>query len=120
MKEGLQKFLMPRELQKLTGLTLQSRYVVEGNLSGRHRSPLRGASTEFADHRAYFPGDDPKRLDWKVLGRTDRYFIRRAFEQTARPGRAAPARDPGFFDPDDERACDAPVAPAASSRSASS
>jgi len=82
MKEGLQKFLMPRELQKLTGLTLQSRYVVEGNLSGRHRSPLRGASTEFADHRAYIAGDDPKRLDWKVLGRTDRYFIRRYEDET--------------------------------------
>ena len=77
MKEGIHKLLMPRELQKLSGLTLQSRYVVEGNLSGRHRSPLRGASTEFADHRAYMPGDDPKRLDWKVLGRTDRYFVRR-------------------------------------------
>jgi uncharacterized protein (DUF58 family) len=82
MKEGLQKFLMPKELQKLTGLTLQSRYVVEGNLAGRHRSPLRGASTEFADHRAYIPGDDPKRLDWKVLGRTDRYFVRRYEDET--------------------------------------
>ena len=82
MKEGLQKFLMPKELQKLTGLTLQSRYVVEGNLAGRHRSPLRGASTEFADHRAYIPGDDPKRLDWKVLGSTDRYFVRRYEDET--------------------------------------
>lgn len=82
MKEGVHQLLLPRELQKLAGLTLQSRYVVEGNLSGRHRSPLRGASTEFADHRAYIPGDDPKRLDWKVLGRTDRYFVRRYEDET--------------------------------------
>ena len=81
-KEGISAFLTPQERQNLNRLTLQSRYVVEGNLAGRHRSPNRGASTEFADHRAYFPGDDPKRLDWKVLGRTDRYFVRRYQDET--------------------------------------
>ncbi|MEI7437493.1 MAG: DUF58 domain-containing protein [bacterium] len=80
--EGIAAFLSPQERQNLNRLTLSSRYVVEGNLAGRHRSPNRGASTEFADHRAYFPGDDPKRLDWKVLGRTDRYFIRRYQDET--------------------------------------
>jgi uncharacterized protein (DUF58 family) len=55
---------------------------VEGTLAGRHRSPARGASTEFADHRPYLPGDDLKRLDWKVLGRTDRYYVRRYQDET--------------------------------------
>lgn len=81
-KEGIANFLTPQELQRLGRLTLQSRYVVEGSLSGRHRSPAKGASSEFADHRAYIPGDDPKRLDWKVLGRTDRYYIRRYEDET--------------------------------------
>lgn len=61
---------------------LQSRWVVEGTLAGRHRSPLRGISHEFAEHRAYIPGDDPKHLDWKVLARTDRYYIRRYEDET--------------------------------------
>jgi len=82
MSVGINKFLSPAELSRLNRLTLQSRYVVEGSLAGRHRSPFRGASSEFADHRAYIAGDDPKRLDWKVLGRTDRYFIRRYEDET--------------------------------------
>ena len=81
-KQGIAAFLSPQERQNLNRLTLSSRYVAEGNLAGRHRSPNRGSSTEFADHRAYFPGDDPKRLDWKVLGRTDRYFVRRYQDET--------------------------------------
>lgn len=82
MPEGISNFLTPQELQKLGRLVLQSRYVVEGNLSGRHRSPHRGSSSEFADHRSYVEGDDLKRLDWKVLARTDRYFIRRYEDET--------------------------------------
>ncbi|MBM4153814.1 MAG: DUF58 domain-containing protein [Lentisphaerae bacterium] len=82
MSVGINKFLSPAELSRLNRLTLQSRYVVEGSLAGRHRSPFRGASSEFADHRAYIAGDDPKRLDWKVLGRTDRYYIRRYEDET--------------------------------------
>lgn len=82
MPEGISSFLTPQELHRLGRLTIQSRYVVEGTLSGRHRSHLKGASSEFADHRAYAPGDDPKRLDWKVLGRTDRYYVRRYEDET--------------------------------------
>lgn len=82
MSEGISAFLNPQELQRLGRLVLQSRYVVEGNLAGRHRSPRKGASSEFADHRAYMPGDDLKRLDWKVLGRTDRYYVRRYEDET--------------------------------------
>lgn len=81
-KEGINSLLTTQEMQHLGRLVIQSRYVVEGNLAGRHRSPAKGASSEFADHRAYATGDDLKRLDWKVLGRTDRYFIRRYEDET--------------------------------------
>lgn len=81
-EEGIRAFLNPQELSSLRQLTLQSRYVVEGSLSGRHRSPNRGSSSEFAEHRAYQIGDELKHLDWKVLARTDRYFIRRYEDET--------------------------------------
>jgi len=79
---GIRAFLNPAQMATLNRLALNSRYVVEGTLAGRHRSAQRGASTEFADHRAYMPGDDLKRIDWKVLGRTDKYFIRRYQDET--------------------------------------
>ncbi len=81
-KEGIKAFLNSEEMNKLSRIVLQSRYVVEGNLSGAHRSPLKGASSEFADHKAYGVGDDPKHIDWKVLGRTDRYYIKRYEDET--------------------------------------
>ena len=80
--DGIASFLKPSELHKLGRLAINSRYVVEGSLAGRHRSPNKGSSTEFAEHRNYNPGDDPKHLDWKVLGRTDRYFVRRYEDET--------------------------------------
>lgn len=82
MPDGIASFLKPAELHKLGRLVINSRYVVEGSLAGRHRSPNKGSSTEFAEHRNYNPGDDPKHLDWKVLGRTDRYFVRRYEDET--------------------------------------
>jgi uncharacterized protein (DUF58 family) len=82
MPEGIANYLRPEELHRLGRLVLLSRYVVEGNLAGAHRSPQKGASSEFADHRAYMQGDDPKHIDWKVVGRTDRYFIRRYEDET--------------------------------------
>jgi len=81
-KEGTAAFLSPEEMNKLGRLVLMSRYVVEGNLAGAHRSPLRGQSSEFADHKAYGFGDDPKHIDWKVLGRTDRYYVKRFEDET--------------------------------------
>lgn len=79
---GIRAFLNPAQMAKLNRLALESRYVVEGNLAGRHRSAQKGASTEFADHRAYQPGDDLKRIDWKVLGRTEKYYVRRYQDET--------------------------------------
>ncbi len=80
--EGIQAFLNPGEMHKLSRIALLSRYVVEGNLAGAHRSPLKGASSEFSDHKAYGIGDDPKHIDWKVLSRTDRYYIKRYEDET--------------------------------------
>jgi uncharacterized protein (DUF58 family) len=68
--------LDPRVLARLDNLELVARSVVEGFLNGLHRSVQLGFSTEFAQHRAYVPGDDIRRLDWRVFARTDRYLIR--------------------------------------------
>jgi len=81
-KEGIRAYLNPEEMHKLNRLVLLSRYVVEGNLAGAHRSPLKGASSEFADHKAYGLGDDPKHIDWRVFGRTERHFIKRYEDDT--------------------------------------
>jgi len=69
-------YLQPELLQKLGDLELVAREVVEGLRVGSHRSPLRGFSTEFAHHRQYVPGDAIKNIDWRVFGRTERYFTK--------------------------------------------
>jgi uncharacterized protein (DUF58 family) len=80
--QELQKYLDPKVLSKITRLDLQARLVVEGFISGLHRSPFHGFSVEFASHREYSPGDDIKHIDWKVLGRTDRYYIKQYEQET--------------------------------------
>jgi len=75
-KTELQKYLDPKVLTKIRRLDLQARLVVEGFISGMHRSPFQGFSVEFAQHREYSPGDDIKHLDWKVLARTDKAYIK--------------------------------------------
>src|SRR5210317_293197 len=70
------KYLDPEVLQKLGDLELIAREVVEGLRVGAHRSPLRGFSTEFAHHRQYAPGDAIRNIDWRVFGRTDRYYTK--------------------------------------------
>ncbi|MFN2384226.1 MAG: DUF58 domain-containing protein [Gemmatimonadota bacterium] len=75
-------WLPPEELLRLGALELVSRLVVDGFLAGRHRSPGRGGSLEFAEHRSYVPGDDLRRVDWKVYGRTDRHYVRESEEET--------------------------------------
>jgi uncharacterized protein (DUF58 family) len=80
--EELQKYLDPKVLNKITRLDLQARLVVEGFVSGLHRSPFHGFSVEFASHREYTPGDDIKHIDWKVQARTDRYYIKQYEEET--------------------------------------
>lgn len=82
METGYNKFLQPAVISKLHNIELKARLVVEGFISGLHRSPYHGFSVEFAQHRQYMPGDDLKYLDWKVLGRTDRYYIKQFEEET--------------------------------------
>lgn len=74
--------LDPRVLDRISGLDLKARAIVEGYISGLHRSPFHGFSVEFAEHREYVPGDDPRFLDWKVYGKTDRLYIKRYEEET--------------------------------------
>jgi len=82
MTGELQKYLDPKVLAKITRLDLQARLVVEGFISGLHRSPFHGFSVEFASHREYVPGDDVKHIDWKVHAKTDRYYIKQYEEET--------------------------------------
>jgi uncharacterized protein (DUF58 family) len=82
MSNELQKYLDPKVLAKITRLDLLARLVVEGFISGLHRSPFHGFSVEFASHREYVPGDDLKHLDWRVFGKTDRFVIKQYEEET--------------------------------------
>jgi uncharacterized protein (DUF58 family) len=75
-------YLNPATLARLGTLELKARTIVEGFLSGLHRSPFKGFSVEFAEYRQYFPGDDLATLDWKVYARTDRHFIKKFQEET--------------------------------------
>jgi uncharacterized protein (DUF58 family) len=72
----------PTELARFGGLAILARQVVEGFLSGIHRSPFKGFSIEFAEHRQYYPGDEIRRIDWRTYGKTDRYFIKEYEEET--------------------------------------
>jgi uncharacterized protein (DUF58 family) len=75
-------YLDPGTLARLGSLELKARTIVEGFLTGLHRSPFRGFSVEFAEYRQYLPGDDLATLDWKVYARTDRHFIKKYEEET--------------------------------------
>ncbi|MCX6381904.1 MAG: DUF58 domain-containing protein [Armatimonadetes bacterium] len=72
----------PQTLARISRLELRARAVVEGVISGMHKSPHRGSSVEFAQHRDYVPGDEIRHIDWKVYARTDRYHIKQFEEET--------------------------------------
>src|SRR5882757_6074898 len=80
MPQTALNYLDPHILAQVRGLELQARLVVEGYLSGQHRSPHHGFAVEFAQHREYAPGDDVKHIDWKVNGRTERFHLKQ-YEQ---------------------------------------
>jgi uncharacterized protein (DUF58 family) len=69
-------FVDPRVLARISNLELVARTVVEGFINGLHGSPYLGLSLDFAEHRAYMPGDDIRRIDWRVYARTDRYYVK--------------------------------------------
>ena len=75
-------FLDPSVVARLGTLELKARTIVEGFLSGLHRSPFKGFSVEFAEYRQYIPGDDLSTIDWKVYARSDRYFVKKFEEET--------------------------------------
>ncbi|MFH0938081.1 MAG: DUF58 domain-containing protein [Planctomycetota bacterium] len=82
MATSLSKYLDPKTLTKIGNLDLKARLIVEGYISGMHKSPYHGFSVEFAEHREYTSGDDLKHLDWKVFGKSDRYYIKQYEEET--------------------------------------
>jgi uncharacterized protein (DUF58 family) len=74
--------LDPKVVDRLGRLEVKARLIVEGFLQGAHKSPYRGVSVEFAEHREYVPGDELRHLDWKVFGRSDRYYVKQYQEET--------------------------------------
>ena len=80
--ESYQKFLSPETLARVQGLELKARLIVEGYVAGLHKSPFHGFSIEFAEHREYVPGDDLRYVDWKVFGKTDRFYLKQYEEET--------------------------------------
>ena len=82
MTQTSRRFLPPEAIARISRLEILARNVVEGFLSGLHRSPYFGQSVEFAQHREYAPGDDIRRIDWKVWSKTDRYYIKQYEEET--------------------------------------
>jgi uncharacterized protein (DUF58 family) len=76
------QFLDPAVVARLGNLELKARTVVEGFLSGLHRSPFKGFSVEFAEYRQYIPGDDLSTIDWKVYARSDRHYVKKFEEET--------------------------------------
>ncbi len=77
-----QEYLRPEVISQVQRLDLRAQFVVEGFLAGLHRSPFHGFSVEFSEHRKYVPGDDTRLLDWKVWGKTDRFYIRKYEAET--------------------------------------
>ncbi len=80
--DALKRFLDPEALSNLKGLELKARLIVEGYVSGMHKSPYHGFSVEFAEHREYVPGDDLRYVDWKVFGKSDRIYLKQYDEET--------------------------------------
>ncbi len=80
--EAYRKYLQPDVVAKLANMELVARLVVEGFITGLHKSPYHGFSVEFAEHRQYMPGDEIRHVDWKLFGKTDRFYIKQFEEET--------------------------------------
>ncbi|MCF7804593.1 MAG: DUF58 domain-containing protein [Candidatus Marinimicrobia bacterium] len=76
------EYLDPETISRIENLSLVARLVVEGFIIGLHKSPYHGFSVEFAEHRQYMPGDEIKHIDWKLYGKTDRYYVKQFEEET--------------------------------------
>jgi uncharacterized protein (DUF58 family) len=82
MDEDWKKYFDPLVLERLRGMSLRSRHSATGAMAGMHRSTRSGQAIEFSEHRQYTPGEDLRQLDWKVLGRTDKYYLRQREDET--------------------------------------
>src|SRR6476469_1321496 len=82
MTTASKRSLHPEVIKRIGRLEIRARHIVEGLLSGMHRSPYFGQSVEFLQHREYAPGDDLRRIDWKVWAKQDRYYIKQYEEET--------------------------------------
>jgi len=82
MADGRKNYFDPKVLAGISNLALRARWVVEGLMSGVHKSRAKGFSVEFEEHREYSPGDEIRRIDWKALGKFDRYFIKEYEDET--------------------------------------
>lgn len=82
MAQVYKKYFNPRVLSRVAALELKARQVVEGIVTGLHKSPYHGISVEFAEHREYVPGDEIKHIDWRVYARSDRFFIKQYEAET--------------------------------------
>lgn len=82
MSDATPRYFDPATLAKIQGLELRARHIVEGYVSGVHRSPYHGYSVEFAEHREYVPGDDLRYVDWKVFAKTDKIYLKQYEEET--------------------------------------
>jgi len=80
--QDYRKYLEPQIIAQLENIELKARLVVEGFITGLHRSPYHGFSVEFAEHRQYRPGDEIRHIDWKVYGRTEKFFVKQFEEET--------------------------------------
>jgi uncharacterized protein (DUF58 family) len=80
--EDYRRYLDPRVLARVASLELRARFIIEGLMSGSHRSPYQGVSVEFAQHRPYAAGDDTRHVDWKVLAKTDRVYLKQYRQET--------------------------------------
>ncbi len=80
--QDYRKYLQPEIVAKLTNMELVARLVVEGFITGLHKSPYHGFSVEFAEHRQYMPGDEVRHIDWKIYGKRDRFYIKQFEEET--------------------------------------
>ena len=82
MESDYRKYLQPSTVAQLANMELRARLVVEGFITGLHKSPYHGFSVEFTEHRQYMPGDEVKHVDWKAYGKTNRFFIKQFEEET--------------------------------------
>jgi len=81
-EQDYKRYLKPEVVSRIKGMELKARLVVEGFMTGLHKSPYHGFSVEFAEHRQYMPGDSIRNIDWKVYAKSDRYYVKEYEEET--------------------------------------